>query len=44
MVDKVFKISQEFTNIFPKIFATKNDYKVDYFRDMTKKIIEGVIK
>ena len=44
MVDKVFKISQEFTNIFPKIFATKNDYKVDYFRDMTKKIIECVIK
>ena len=43
MVDKVFKISQEFTNIFSKIFETKNNYDVNYFRDMAKKIIEGVI-
>lgn len=43
MVEKVFKINQEFTETFPKIFSTKNNYNTDDFRKMAKDIIDKII-
>ena len=39
MVDEVYRIFQEFTDYFPKIFSTKNGYNVEFFRLCVERII-----
>jgi len=43
IVDTVYKIFCEFTDYFPKIFSTKNEYDVEYFRKCVANIIQKYI-